>query len=403
MLPESLTSSYKQYKVDTDVFVSWLLTIAKAHAFTNPYLVEEKARAGTDAEALIAAVTKPTYKVSLDEITRLASFLAGQVPPVRVPRSIIHKIQRTIAARRELASWYAKQPASSSTTNEGHIHFANILKSVLVVLEPLAPVSHPERQATFHRPNHFSKNMSPSNNRFETLDVESIESEDDANLNQQGSSSADAQPKDEFTLVVEELFKDEELAQQVFFFFQDLHKIEQFILDTWAEVVSKNTSVEIAAIVTNAALVMVKQMETALEEAMIEADPAGDLNPSSWLSFNKILLNGNVQFNVENITPTMSLIYFPTYRILQKPGIIQTDNKGYPFHIPSLAHELPIDPENIYIKKWQDEDRYLTSLLNELGFYAALRRDASQEVHKNVLPLDEASRLLYCLQDCPDG
>lgn len=50
MLPESLLSSYRQYKSDTDSIGNWLVTTAKRYGYSADLLIESKSSIEQDAQ-----------------------------------------------------------------------------------------------------------------------------------------------------------------------------------------------------------------------------------------------------------------------------------------------------------------------------------------------------------------
>ncbi|KAE8354727.1 hypothetical protein BDV28DRAFT_130402 [Aspergillus coremiiformis] len=149
MLSEFLTSSYLQYKEDTNSVASWLATTAKKCG----YPVNSSSAAGTPtgrlkgkarkaAKAQKASTTpssrQPTYTIAIKDFVNLAELIASyNNPPIRVPSSFVTILERAISTRRRHGDFL---PTKDHIAAQGHNYFIGILEHVRDTLRFRFPV-----------------------------------------------------------------------------------------------------------------------------------------------------------------------------------------------------------------------------------------------------------------------
>lgn len=122
MLPTSLTSTYREYKKDTDSIAAWLASTAKAAGYTMDTAVsgspkppdgrlKGKARKEAKKQASTPAQNVPKYIISISDFTKLASFIAEKGIPV--PVSFNTALDRVILAHSEFGRSYANTRKNS--------------------------------------------------------------------------------------------------------------------------------------------------------------------------------------------------------------------------------------------------------------------------------------------------
>lgn len=151
MLPNSLRGSYTIYKEDTDSVATWLASTAKQCGYPLDYLTRPKddlasqkgsrlkgkahELAKTAASAKIGSSGSTTYTIAVKDFIPLAEYIVVfRDPPVRVPSSLVHVLDRAIALRREHISWLNEFGRTSR--GNGHILFLGILEQVREILVP---------------------------------------------------------------------------------------------------------------------------------------------------------------------------------------------------------------------------------------------------------------------------
>ncbi|MCJ1408682.1 hypothetical protein MMC19_002757 [Ptychographa xylographoides] len=225
MVAEVLPSSYKPYKEDTNLFITWLSTTAQkcGYRHNKPRLqghnaplyiqgdsrkpptgqLEGNARKEAKAEAdkdntasdLGGSSSSPAmvYTVTTRNLLEQAKAVATSVKPkVLVPGSILRAIRRAIRARERRAAWSLAEGTEDQQSTERHIHFINVLRDALTILEPQCESWH----NTSKDPSQSSgptcrvtkRSTGHSHNRFTILMMEDT---DDDHTQDTGDSSGD--------------------------------------------------------------------------------------------------------------------------------------------------------------------------------------------------------------------
>ncbi|KAF3479709.1 uncharacterized protein GIQ15_06685 [Arthroderma uncinatum] len=188
MLSNSLTSSYLQYKEDTDVVASWLATTAKVCGYTkniNPGQQKQnqsgrlkgKARKSAQHSPGESSASKPslpnlpTYTIAIHDFVPLAECIAScESPKVRVPATFAVTLERAISARRLHHGILGDR---SKAKIDGHTYFISILERVQDTLRPLFSVEGDTNDNTDNMINNFEglDVQEPSNKFIQAPDV----------------------------------------------------------------------------------------------------------------------------------------------------------------------------------------------------------------------------------------
>lgn len=158
MLPEILTGSYKKYKGDTSIFLTWLAEASKACGFkTNsnkqdalpisPNIPKEPKLKGRARKLARDAApkepqSKPTtpeqqfpktrYTVTIDEIERQVKVVAStNKKKIQMPLHVRRILERAVNVRERCAKWFKETGVENGYSNEGHAHFINVLRTAL--------------------------------------------------------------------------------------------------------------------------------------------------------------------------------------------------------------------------------------------------------------------------------
>lgn len=152
MLPKNLSSSYQQYKNDTDSIASYLATTAKRYGYVSESKSKSakkraKARntagpAASDASQsnVSGSQGRRTYTIAIKDFTVFAEFVAAQNdPPVQVSAKFASLLDRAIATREWFAgavSPHLPDDAQKLESDDRHAFFLGVLKKVRNVLAP---------------------------------------------------------------------------------------------------------------------------------------------------------------------------------------------------------------------------------------------------------------------------
>ncbi|PYI18955.1 hypothetical protein BO99DRAFT_459826 [Aspergillus violaceofuscus CBS 115571] len=275
-----MTSSYLQYKSDTDAVATWLVATAKSCGFpvdtlgasantTSPPSTEptgpSKRLKGKARKLAREAATKAAssgshsttsqnakHILALKDFVDLAEYIAASTKPVvRVPASFVAVLDRAISVRREHGNKArAKGPASleSRESSDRHEYFIGILEQVRQALQP-----------------RMADNLA---NRFEGLEVqepsEAFLQAPDAPI------PAPAADKSEVNYEAERLSDYEEVLFAFSLLLQDLRKIRAIIVRTWKEYKLRTFDLVAVSLMTNCAIDFARHLEEEIQALLNE-------------------------------------------------------------------------------------------------------------------------------------
>ncbi|GAP88697.1 hypothetical protein SAMD00023353_3300010 [Rosellinia necatrix] len=168
MLPDSLYSVYRQYKLDTDAIASWLATTAQANGYPQELLQpgggddphNQKPRAPSrrlKGKARLQAVrehrqslaadkarqAQKKYTIAVKDFVVLADFISEKRAGVgKVPASFVKTLDRVIRARRAFGDQIDGQgevTGDKAAPDSAHMYFVGVLEKVRDVMKPLFP------------------------------------------------------------------------------------------------------------------------------------------------------------------------------------------------------------------------------------------------------------------------
>jgi hypothetical protein len=247
MLPDSLKSSYAQYKDDTDRFATWLLRAAEKCGYESSRLLagdpangingtaNAKGKAKGKAKAKSAPLLPLKYKATVSELRTLGQVVAKS--SMKVPTPILAVARRAVTLRKDAASWFVGKGDTAS--NKRHAHFVEVLEEICESLawqtNGTSKQDPDSRSATATLANGATGAMTADDawvNQFATLTVEEPEE-----IPEPGDSSKQ--------LVQVELFEEVDVDAEepelkhlshayfrVFCLFRDLQNMRAFIRQT---------------------------------------------------------------------------------------------------------------------------------------------------------------------------
>ena len=261
MIPELLYSSYQRYKEDTNTFITWLSQAARACGFKLAENKSEKVatprlkgKARKEARAQAASSTdyqsgpneeRKAVHVSKYEMTSRSLIeqaeVVGNSGRAKIPVNVLKVARRAIKARKRCTNWFTETKSKDEACTQAHAHFTAVLEQALSILKPCYQNQSlsSDHQPILRRPAQtFSDDLT---NRFRMLQVE--DEDNDVNITapeiavEQEGISEKSQPEGLSEQEVWEL--QEEFRIQigfiVFCFFEDLHRIQDFLKKVWKE------------------------------------------------------------------------------------------------------------------------------------------------------------------------
>lgn len=421
MLP---AGSYKRYKEDTNVFATWLSTTANACGYkseTSPQPPVQKnapkiassrlkGKARKEAQKATANGDGPSQDVKLADylpVTKCtvktkdfldqANVVAKSVRPrIQMPLNILRVVQRAIHARKRCADWFRKTGAKDEASIEGHDHFINVLEKALAILQSCCPKSAKagkQEQNTRDSPPEPDQNLS---NRFGMLNVEDTNdivldlAASDISATSAAKKFSKATAQDSWDVYELEIQYGTDLAFLIFCFFEDLHRIQDFIKETWRKQNAGTVDVETAAVTTNIALDIVRRAE----EDIIATAPALLAKPRSYQEIAMVIFHADALAKGDDVDERLSssdtlkitefdeFIYLSTARILMKyERIASFKIEQYPLPVPPVRMSYISRPELLIlpeVKRWEEEDVRLTQMLMDMSSH-----DIFQKVFKD--------------------
>ncbi|KAI7787411.1 hypothetical protein LA080_016486 [Diaporthe eres] len=281
MLPESLKSSYAQYKDDTDRFATWLLAAAEkcGHQANLGLAGDPASSTNSSTKAKAKAKAKPTpilplkYKATVSELRTLGEVVAKS--SLKIPDSILAVARRAVTLRKHATLWFLGN--GNSASNKRHAHFVQVLEEICESLEwrtndPSTKGSSDPSSATATPANGKTDADAAGQAWINQFAVLSVEEPEDI-LEQSDSSKQLARVE-----VVQEDDVDHKDPEQIhlshayfraFCLFRDLHNMRDFMLQTWEEYRDNKLDLMTASVVTDTAL----QLARAAIEELVQ-DPS---------------------------------------------------------------------------------------------------------------------------------
>ncbi|MCJ1441023.1 MAG: hypothetical protein MMC23_001509 [Stictis urceolatum] len=159
MLPDLLVDSYKRYKADTTIFITWLVETAESCGFVrhspppqqqigHAQIGRLKGRARIEAKAhpnsVNAKSVPPSYPVSIDDLLPWARTMAHFTKPRQlVPMHVLKAASKAIERRKECSTWFQNHRPSCGDSNITHSYFIQVLEAVLIELKPCMRIQGP--------------------------------------------------------------------------------------------------------------------------------------------------------------------------------------------------------------------------------------------------------------------
>ena len=283
MLPDFLAGSYERYKQDTALFTTWLATAAakcgyKPKATKRQHFEQSRpaeppvsiGRSKVPQAAVFGPTSAPTgrlkgkerkaakdavdraktsnidnsepqppstvkYTVTTEELLRQAEAVGQSHARSRVqmPASLRTVLERAIRARQRCSDWFQKSDVHNEYADKQHIHFIEILKRSLKILEPCVEVegSAPKPRTQDEPSLEETRGIT---NRFTALKVEESQDVDPSEVFEAAAAVNVAQKtkvsKSEPVIAVYELEDEDEFDEELaFIVFCKCHSNSQLV------------------------------------------------------------------------------------------------------------------------------------------------------------------------------
>ncbi|KAL4795755.1 hypothetical protein BDV19DRAFT_362065 [Aspergillus venezuelensis] len=257
MLPEFLQSSYARYKADTNAFATWLLETANKCGYQPPGLAAAvptvKSKHKSERDDLNADPVQ--YTATIKDLQILAEVVARSAPTV--PKSVFTVAKRAIKLRKAVTSWFLGQ--GDSANNKRHAHFITVLEQICDNLEwkttdtkQSPPTSEAESGDTFV-------------NKFAVLTIE----EPHETMETQPAPTESKKMVNVNVVEEEDETAEQQLGQlffKTFCLLQDLNNMRAFLSITWSEYRDKKIDLMNAAVVTDSALQLARDLVKEVED-----------------------------------------------------------------------------------------------------------------------------------------
>ncbi|KAF8855489.1 hypothetical protein BDZ45DRAFT_502211 [Acephala macrosclerotiorum] len=438
MLPDILTGSYQRYKNDTNVFTTWLAKTAASCGYKAPksarkeqpppptpspptpraaapkstLTLAEKLRAQAEEKAKKAAKKKeekrnPTatnaaaadtepeplsttkHYVRTRDLLRQAEIVSKNAK-VKIPDTIVQVVERAIKARRRCADWFASTGVENGHSTEGHLHFIEILEQAVGILKPSSGNTAAEAPKTTPKPQPKPKlrpethNFNGLSNRFSNLEVEELEDIADAsatiqvlNIGSKLVPKSKAPPPKNVDVYELETDNAYDKGFDVFCFFEDLHRIQDFLADTWGSYKEGVIDLMTATLVTNSAFDIVRREEEQLTWFLYGHRDLSYGLLSSLVFYPEVFdMNMSVDDMIKaslslQVTPFDNFIYLPTARSLMKFETFAKIKAAFPQPV-THAHMSYMFDQNMLnqpeVQKMEAEDTFLCQYMMEMTF-----------------------------------
>ncbi|KAJ3043595.1 hypothetical protein HDV00_004696 [Rhizophlyctis rosea] len=250
-LPSLLSNKYRKYKADTERIVHWLANTATTLGFELPSTTPAPAPAPL-----------PRLKGKARKLARQAaqhSNFNKPNPPPPQPQQFGVNTLVELAVPEESATWFGRQQGKTTSEVEsdmGHWHFIEVLERVAETLNPLAGGvrGEPPKQPVGSGDEYFNEN------KFHVFEDEEVDENDEPDT---PSPTSTTTPPKTPTYKLENTESNEDWFA-LFCFFQDLHAIRSFLIDTWSQYHARKIDLITATVTTNTAFEVVRSLHQEL-------------------------------------------------------------------------------------------------------------------------------------------
>lgn len=346
---------------------------------------ESRERQNVQESVPVLRAPSNKYIITTAEILKQANFVTGKI---ELPQTVRKVLQRAIQARKRCANWFESSKFGNPSSNRGHQHFIELLQDILSALEQgRNDRSHPNSTDVPCKTSRKSQDTESSwteiSNSFQNLDFEDCLEEDSEVEND--VESPEPSTDTTATCELEEESLEMKMSMMIFYFFEDLHRIQNFLHKIWKRYKDKTMDLLSATLITNTAFELVRRSE----QEILSSAPKMFSKKRSYDTIAAVIFYANGLNTGKNPTQKMELkewllptpfddfIYLSTARILMKYDNLCEMEPAYP--IPSLPLRAAYIscPEILgtpYMDKKEQEDVLLSQLIIDLDLFDTYNR-----------------------------
>lgn len=296
------TSTYLAYKQDTNAFVSWLGSTAKACGWRPPKKVKEdahqksmgsdsalktaiasiapdtnkgqrlKGKERKEAKARVAAAAaveasiirsantpapKPSakYTITTEQMVQQMDIVAKSNGPVTMPSAINNALKRAVRGREKFASWYQKTEHSTESALDGHTYFIGVLRRAMCLF-PGPSSKEGVRDSNILESQSTDNGETFMANMFAALEIEEVSDEDECS-GYVSVPQTENMPTMEFE--IKETEADIDFA--IFALFEDIYRIRTETKEILRRLAAGEVGLVHATLSVAAALELVRQAD----------------------------------------------------------------------------------------------------------------------------------------------
>ncbi|KAI4714589.1 hypothetical protein J4E89_000270 [Alternaria sp. Ai002NY15] len=270
MLPDDIANSYREYKADTEIFVTWLVETASRCGFVPSTTAPSHATAAATggrlkgkARAAEPKVRSQACKITINDLKTCATAVVEKPPKkFAVPLYASRAAARAIRHRTKSTLWHEAQTQNVdedlqhafAASNEAHATFTGTLEYALDLLKPFITtgkaIPKPDEHIT-------PPSVNGLNTRFSSLEIEDL-ADQEPESGGQAAATAKPAPTSKTTYTVDNQKDDCLIAMSMLV--RDYNQIKVVIQTTWARYCRKDTDLVSTAATTQAAMQMIKSL-----------------------------------------------------------------------------------------------------------------------------------------------
>lgn len=341
-------------------------------------------------------------------IPRARAIVSATNPTVQIPTHVVQTIEKAVSARKRCTSFFQTRSngeAGVETSNRSHSYFTRILEEVMVILKPRClpnvaedpgtqePAQHTGQLTGWNdipviatrsqtkskkqqRKHQRNKETHATRNTFGHLEVEEPSLVDDSELVNENEIAAETE-RPENPILIDRRYPNtselnanelepstEEIRFAVFCLLEDLHRIRQFLRETWAKYRSHHTSLMNASITSNTAIELVRRLESGFANAFPQFLDWQEVLNGVFFTTNVDKVKGDetCSFSWEELD---YMYFYPLNKLIafrdnEKPDVPKYGR----FYDPRLEQRI-----GDFSTKVKQDDILMTETLHEFFFY----------------------------------
>ncbi|KAI4263521.1 MAG: hypothetical protein L6R42_001343 [Xanthoria sp. 1 TBL-2021] len=277
MLPEPIAACYVRYKAYESTILGWVVSVSNACGYKKAHKPGNRYSITVGSTLSSPTLNAKKYIVPRDEILpRVEQIVNCTKPHVQVPAYVTSYLRKSIADRERCNTWfqgYYVGDVSTGDSTDAHIHFTEMLKSMLSMLNTIAL-----EPSNLSQPQNLPRSKSLVDLRRETDDkpryedlrrsgqVEDLETEEESFDSSDGSTTAVSEDELEVQTRTEKVYEaestdDADRLLAVHDLLRRLRQIRGYVEETWSNYRERHISLNHATIVTNAAIDCAQDLE----------------------------------------------------------------------------------------------------------------------------------------------